>query len=85
MNKSKLIILSDSFFAEAFLKESIIPSNIKKLDLVTNKKNTKLNRLIKNSKIDCNVHVVKRLSPEFFKKKFNIKNIINFSWINMDN
>ena len=76
MNKSKLIILSDSLFVEAFIKDSIIPSNIKKLDLITNKKNSKLNKILKNNKIECNIHFVKKINPKFFKKKFNIKKSI---------
>ena len=57
MNKKKLIILSHNLFVESYFKDSVIPSKIRNLDIVTNKKNFNLNKLIKESKIDCNVHV----------------------------
>ena len=39
MNKKKLIILSHNLFVESYFKDSVIPSKIRNLDIVTNKKN----------------------------------------------
>ena len=69
MNKKNLIIISHNLFVESYFNDSVIPSKVKSLDIVTNKKNSNLNKLIKNSKIKCNVHVVKRLTGKWFKKK----------------
>ena len=41
MIKKKLVIISDFYFALSYLKESIIPSNIKEFDIITNKRNPK--------------------------------------------
>ncbi len=74
MNKKKLIILSDHVFAEAYIQNSVLPAKINKFDLITNKKNENLLKLIKFHKINCNIHIVKKLTPKWIKSKFNIKN-----------
>lgn len=85
MNKKKLIIISNERFAELYLRDSIIPSKIRSLDLVIDKKTPKISKLLKQYKINCQIHVVKQLNTKWFKKKFEIKNSLlvsaGSSWI----
>ena len=88
MNKKKLVIISDFNFALSYLKESIIPSNIKIFDIITNKRNPKLLELAKTNKIDCKFHLVNKLSARWMKKNIDIKNSLVISagstWIIKD-
>jgi methionyl-tRNA formyltransferase len=79
MNKKKLIFLSHERFAEEYIRDSIIPSKINKFDLITNKNNIKILKLLKNHKIECNIHVVKNLTKKLFLNNFNIKNSLLIS------
>jgi methionyl-tRNA formyltransferase len=88
MNKKKLVIISDFNFALSYLKESIIPSNIKVFDIITNKRNPKFLELAKTNKIDCKFHLVNKLSARWMKKNIDIKNSLVISagstWIIKD-
>ncbi len=88
MIKKKLVIISDFYFALPYLKESIIPSNIKEFDIITNKRNPKFLELVKTNKIDCKFHLVNKLSARWIKKNIDIKNSLVISagstWIIKD-
>ena len=88
MIKKKLVIISDFYFALSYLKESIIPSSIKKFDIITNKRNPKFLKLVKTNKIDCKFHLVNKLSARWIKKNIDIKNYLEISagstWIIKD-
>ena len=77
MNKRKLILLSDKTFLESYIHDSVIPSKIKNFDVITNEKNPKLSKLLKN--YNCKIYVVKKISNYFFKKNFDIKNSLLIS------
>ena len=79
MIKKKLVIISDFYFALSYLKESIIPSNIKEFDIITNKRNPKFLELVKTNKIDCKFHLVNKLSARWIKKNIDIKNSLVIS------
>ena len=51
MNRKKLIIISDERFIENYIIDSILPSNIKNVCLITNKINPKIKKILKYNKI----------------------------------
>ena len=79
MNKKKLIIVSHNSFAESYLRDSVIPAKIKKLDLIINEKNSKIENLIKIKRIECKIHIKKQLTPNWIKRTFDIKNSLLIS------
>lgn len=79
MNKKKLVLISDFNFALSYLKDSIIPANIKVFDVITNKKNQKFLDLARTHKVKCKFHLVKKLSASWIIKNIDIKNSLFIS------
>ena len=79
MNKKKLIIVTISNWAKLYIEESILPSKIKKFDLITDKKNNELINFIRENNIDCNLHIRGNLTSDWLKKKFDYKNSLLLS------
>ena len=79
MNRKKLIIISDERFIENYIIDSILPSNIKNVCLITNKINPKIKKILKYNKIKFQFYVLKQLGVRWFKKNIDIKNSLMIS------
>ena len=69
-----LILVTNDYWAKEYYKESILPNNLKKLTLITEKKNKNLLELVKNNNLNHNVLYTKKLSLNWLKKNVNLKN-----------
>lgn len=79
MNKKKAIIIINTYWLKEYIAESIIPSKIKNVEIIINKKDKSIKEYLKDIKVDFKIHITKKITSTWFKKNFDIKNSILIS------